>query len=432
MAFKTNLQRSLEQGLRRILRDIRWSRIHDFGPTEDSFPEGPAPVLNVRPNIDLAVLAFDQNNQLAAAANVLISRDAPKGFIAELSENLEATDVVWQRWNQQRWDGNEDWAQATSGTRKDQLLRGDAEAGELPFMSPYPASLFAVPLAYFVMEEVERGTLNLKRVRQPLADALRVSSNEATRELLQLLHERGLVNKMNRRFEQLGLGTIQIKGTDPPTGSDWQVDKITMTSLDTTKLFWLLTNDQPQQILWRNTKGEPVRSSLNASSRSFLQKLLTQEAFNEALSTSNFGVYRHDGRRKGPAEIQAGIPGRAPARWIDPVTGVVRFESDGTLFDYGEDVRPFNRDGSTREFSHKTGLTYNFGSDGGIVRPLDDDMGWHYVVAFNSNLGYRYTDREHADAKSYPLYGDPSIAYTQEIPRLGRHLDQLLEPLLHG
>ncbi|WP_438982482.1 hypothetical protein [Vulcanococcus sp.] len=72
MAFKTNLQRSLEQGLRRILRDIRWSRIHDFGPTEDSFPEGPAPVLNVRPNIDLVVLAFDQNNQLAAATNVLV------------------------------------------------------------------------------------------------------------------------------------------------------------------------------------------------------------------------------------------------------------------------------------------------------------------------------------------------------------------------
>jgi hypothetical protein len=64
------------------------------------------------------------------------------------------------------------------------------------------------------------------------------------------------------------------------------------------------------------------------------------------------------------------------------------------------------------------------------VEATDGSGNYSYVVAMFSNLGYRYTDLQFADQKSYPLYGEPSIAYTQEIPRLGHNIDQLMHQLL--
>jgi hypothetical protein len=93
---------------------------------------------------------------------------------------------------------------------------------------------------------------------------------------------------------------------------------------------------------------------------------LGNQAFHEALSTSNFGG------QQGRDGVEPGIPARVPQRWIDPASGVVRLQSDGDTIDYDQDVRPFNRAGASRRFAHKTGITYNFGSNAGLVRPLRD------------------------------------------------------------
>lgn len=173
-----------------------------------------------------------------------------------------------------------------------------------------------------------------------------------------------------------------------------------------------------------------MRSSLSPASRRLLLRQLGDQAFNEALSTSKIGVIRRQGQRLGPARVQPGIPARVPRRWIDPISGVVQFRSDGEAIDYGQDVRPFNRKAASRHFAHKTRITYNFGSDAGLMRPLRKQPGGHYAIAFLSNLGYRYAVSRFAGRSSYPVFDSPGpIAYTQEIPRLGRHVDALLQRL---
>ena len=412
---------TLATELKRLLRGMRFDRIRDFGPEEGVFPEGGAQPLSQRPYLDLAVIAFDRRRQPVAVANALLSPELPKGLEVTLTPSLEAANVDWQPWDQQRWD-------AATTNAGPMLPFG----GKSPFMSPYPASLFKLPLAYAVLERVDVGELQFEAVRDPIERMITVSDNQATRDLLQLLHSRAAMGDLNRRFRQLGLGTIQIRGTDPETGGNWQPGRITMTALDTVKLLWLLENPDPQRVLWHTSEGQPVRSSLSARSRQFLLEQLADQGLNEALSSSNFGVFRHNGERHGPRTIQPGIPARVPERWIDPITGIVSLISDGDRLDYGQDVRPFNAEAADSRFSHKTGLTYNFGSDAGLVESLKGSSrpGRHYAVAFLSNLGYRYTDPAFADQTSYPALNDPMpVGYTQEIPRLGRELDNLMQEL---
>ena len=420
----------LGRGLQRQLQRLRWQRIHDYGPIEGQFPAGGAPALSQPPNIDLAVLAFDDRQRLRAAANVLLSRDHPEGLIVGLSDDLTSRGVLWQRWDQQRWDGPKGWTTNPARDANDLLLPEQAGADGTPFMSPYPASLFKLPVAYLVLEQVDAGRLPLAAVRRPLRRMITVSDNQATQELLRLLAETPGLEASNARLRQLGLETIQLGGIDPTTGGNWQLGQITMTALDSVKLLWLLHNRDPERVLWRNRAGQPVRSSLSPASRRRLLRQLGDQAFNEALSTSNFGVMRRQGQRLGPVGVQPGIPARVPRRWIDPISGVVQFRSDGEAIDYGQDVRPFNRTAASRHFAHKTGITYNFGSDAGLVRPLRGQPGAHYAIAVLSNLGYRYADSRFADRSSYPVFDSPGpIAYTQEIPRLGRHVDALLQRL---
>lgn len=425
MAWPFSRSRSnlLSDGLSRLLRGIRFDRIRDFGPEEDVFPQGGAKPLKQLPYLDLAVIAFDRHRQPVAVANALLSPDLPRGLAVQITPDLEAANVRWQPWDQQRWDH----PTAESRPAWESFVDGRA-----PFMSPYPASLFKLPLAYALLERVDAGEFSFEALREPIERMITVSDNQATRELLQLLHSRGAMGDVNRRFRQLGLGTIQIRGTNPDTGRDWQPGKITMTALDTVKLLWLLDNTEPERVLWRNAEGQPVRSSLSARSRRFLLDQLGDQALNEALSTSNFGVFRRNGEQQGPQAIQPGIPARVPERWIDPVTGIVNVVSDGDQLNYDQDVRPFNAEAADSRFSHKTGLTFNFGSDAGLVESLTGSgKPWrHYAVAFLSNLGYRYTDPVFADQTSYPALNDPMpVGYTQQIPRLGRELDNLVQQL---
>jgi hypothetical protein len=87
-------------------------------------------------------------------------------------------------------------------------------------------------------------------------------------------------------------------------------------------------------------------------------------------------------------------------------------------------VRFYNDKVAEVSFAHKTGLTYNYGSDAGIVESLPGKPYRHYIIAYLSNLGYRYIDDVFAVRQSYP-YLDPvgGIAYTQRIPTLGKMID---------
>jgi hypothetical protein len=102
----------------------------------------------------------------------------------------------------------------------------------------------------------------------------------------------------------------------------------------------------------------------------------------------------------------------------------------GTAFD--RDTRPCNATAEV-EFLHKTGLTENYGSNGGLVKELPGKPRRHYVIVLLSNLGYRYYDEAVAgflDIKKgedgYP-YAATGISYTQRIPALGRALDKRMK-----
>ena len=260
-----------------------------------------------------------------------------------------------------------------------------------------------------------------RAIRDWMDPMITYSDNRSTQALLQLLHRREEVDAMNADFGRLGLGTLQINGTDPRTGGNWQPGEIHMTALDTARLLWLIDGAPDDYVLWQTPEGDPVTSAeLSDSSRAYLKNLLAQQGYNEALSTSNFGTYERGGVIVGAPNTLPGIPSLVPDRWINPEDGTVTV--DGVA--YGQDVRFYNDNLAEVSFAHKTGLTYNYGSDAGIVESLPGQPYRHYIIAYLSNLGYRYTDEVFADRTSYP-YLDPvgGIAYTQRIPSLGKAID---------
>ena len=229
------------------------------------------------------------------------------------------------------------------------------------------------PKAAAVAAAAEGETRTIRDWMDPM---ITVSSNHATRAMLKLLHDRNDLPAMHAELRGLGLGTLQINGTNPGTGGNWQPGSIHMTSLDTARLLWLIEGGSGT--LWLRPDGQPVLASLlSPGSRAFLKSLLDDQAFHEALST---------GSLCGKANVRPGIPALVPARWINP---------DGTEtaggFPYGQDVRPCNAAAEV-VFGHKTGLTFNYGSNAGIVRSLPGQPERRYVISFISSLGYRYTD----------------------------------------
>ncbi len=90
---------------------------------------------------------------------------------------------------------------------------------------------------------------------------------------------------------------------------------------------------------------------------------------------------------------------------------------------YGRDVRPCNAAAEV-SFAHKTGITFNYGADAGIVESLPNKPYRHYIIAFLANQGYRYTDPVFADRASFPCFDAVGgICYTQRIPALAKQID---------
>jgi hypothetical protein len=219
------------------------------------------------------------------------------------------------------------------------------------------------------------------------------------------LHDLEAVEPLNATFRDLGLATLQVRGTNPQTGG-WWLD-MNMSALDTARLLLVIAGTPGK--LWRTPDGRAVTASLlSPSSRRFFAARLGQQGLNQALSTVNWCG------RSYPAE---GIPQRVPERWIRSTDGTVTV--DGRL--YRRDVRPCNRRAEVT-FAHKTGLSMEAAADVGIVRSLPGAPGRHYIVAVFTNIGQRFSD---ADKPADPP-GTYPVAYTEKIAKLGHRIDEIM------
>lgn len=417
----------------KLLDSVRASRFQDvidYGPYNDACPgAGFCPAIAPRianpPNVDIAVIQLDEQGNVVDAANIILSRDYPQGLMVPLDDNLNASGVRWLRWDIERSDGGsfssktgdrlttKGWDNNPALLPSDDIVPGRANA-PLRFMSPYPASLFKILVAYRVMRLVDAGSLKLddsivynnktRTVRDWMNAMITWSDNTSTYALLKWMHSKGEVDKMNQEFQSLGLATLQVNGTDPNTGSGWTPGQIHMTAMDTARLLLLI----------EGANGGPALGALNPSSRAYLQELLRLQQFNEVLNTGNFC---------GDPNVLPGIPAVVPNEIIGP-DGTVTSTDD---VPYGQDVRPC-KGAAEVIFLHKTGLTTNYGSDAGIVRSLPGAPYRRYVIAFLANLGYRYTDPVFAGRKSAPCFDDVGgICYTQRIAGVARLVDDFMK-----
>jgi hypothetical protein len=435
---------SLERGLLSAVRAAGFEDVIDFGPVEEACPyqswcPASSPAVSRPPNVDVAVIELRRNGRARRAANVVLSRDYPEGRMVPIDRNLGARDVRFRRWDIDRWNGGtfasdgtqtatKGWADNPPRTAADDIVAGREQAA-LEFMAPYPASLFKLIVAFHTLRLVDRGVLDLdasyaydpaggcggaapgsETNRRWLDWMITSSDNRAACALLKQLHGLGEVAGMNAELGDLGLGTLQVDGTSAQTGGIWQPGQIHMTALDTARLLWLIEGGPG--VLWNRPDGHPVTERLlSDSSRALLRHLLAEQGFNDALSTTNFCGLEYP---------SPGIPQRTAERWIDPDDGTVTVAG----IPYGQDVRPCNAAAEVT-FAHKTGLTYNYGSDAGIVQSLTGKPSRRYVVAFLSNLGYRYSDARFATSEALPCFG-VGVCYTQKIAQLGKRVDDLL------
>ena len=435
---------SLARGLQSAVRATSFDEVVDFGSVDDACPyqswcPSPAPTIASLPNVDVAVIELGRDGRARTAANVLLSRDHPEGLVVPIDRNLGAGAVRFRRWDIDRWNGGtfasdgtqtttKGWADNPPRTAVDDIVAGREQAA-VEFMSPYPASLFKLLVAFHTLRLADRGTLDLQARyaydpaggcggaapgsetnRQWLDWMITSSNNRAACALLKQLHGLGEVAGMNAELAELGLGTLQVNGTSALTGGIWQPGQIHMTALDTARLLWLIEGGPG--VLWNRPDGRAVTARLlSDSSRALLRQLLAEQGFNVALSTTNFCGLEYPG---------PGLPQQIAERWIDPDDGTVTVEG----IPHGQDVRPCNAAAEVT-FAHKTGLTYNYGSDAGIVRSLPGKPGRRYVIAFLSNLGYRYSDARFATSKALPCFG-LGVCYTEKIAQLGKRVDDLL------
>ena len=402
--------RTLERGLLEAVRAV------DFHQVLDWRRQG-QPVAWM-PNVDVAVIELDAQGRPVAAADVLLSRDYPRARGVPVDGKTLGTRAVrFTRWDADRWSGKTAWADAG-----EPLVPGRA-AADVRFMAPYPASLFKILIAYGVLRRVDRGELSLdtpvgeRPLRAWVDPMITESNNDATAQLVKLLHERGGMARLNADLAELGLDTLQVNGTSPTTGRSWQPGSIHMTALDTARLFLLIEGGPGT--LWKTPRGRAVTAAeLSGPSRAFLQQVLAEQGYAEGLSSTVVC---------GDVNARPGLPVAEPARWL---------AEDGTATvgtsAFQRDTRPCNAAAEV-EFLHKTGQTENYGSDAGIVRALPGQAPRRYVIAFLSSLGYRYYDAGVAGAADFTdeENGFPrvktGIHFTQRIAQLGRRVDALLE-----
>ncbi|NJK62223.1 MAG: serine hydrolase [Synechococcaceae cyanobacterium SM2_3_1] len=433
----TALPFSLNDLLLTCLKAVDWQAILDYEQGDH---------LKFLPSIDLAVILFPTDTaKPIQSGHVLLARHLPQGYASRIDpETLAVTDVRWcrdlgpeGRWDQRIWTPHT-WAS---------LLPGQTG---VDFISPYPASVLKLLVGVGIMQTVEQDRISLdqdleyKSSLQPVArwmeQMLQLSDDRATFALIKLLHDlrviqtqeaqpdcpcaqrqqrQDRINLLNSSLACRGLLTLQLNNTRACDGSFYNsagagVGQIHMTAWDTVRLLWLLDPDAPPPT-WKTPAGDlpPLLSPM--SQRYLVEQLLGEQGFHDVLSTT--AVCGRPG-------VQEGIPALLPQRWIDPDGCRVRLQDNQEWQDYTQDVRPCNA-GAEVTFAHKTGLTKNYASDVGIVRGLPDrGHHRHYIIAFFSNLGYRYTDQIHPGEAKYASGRERAIWYTQRIATLAHLIDQ--------
>ena len=351
----------------------------DFANTPDSWHGGSA-IANF-PSIDLAVAVFPRGHargQRTRCANVLFSREHPQGVIGEIGmggmggtgggalRNVRFDrDVQDAKGNSIAWQAGRNWRQINWQP----VTARAAGAGTLRFVAPYPASLLKLMVAVGVGMALDRGLIgDWPAAVEPM---IVVSDNDATTELVALLHRVGMVDALNARFAAVGLATLQLNDTQQDGG--WRngdgagVGHIHMTAWDSVRLLWLLDADAPP------APWLPAGTVLlQPATREHLRGVLQRQQLDHVLSSGSL------------RNVPGWLPGLADAP----------------------------------AFAHKTGNTDNYASDAGILRTDDGNHdgthdGTHAIVALLSNLGTRYA----------PQAG---CATTWRVPALGAAIGRLL------
>jgi len=416
---------SLAGALLAALAAARFDELRDAGPVEGRCPGDPAcpfplPQVAAVPQLDLAVILLDAQGRAVEAASVQLDPASPGGRVLSLDRNLAVRGVRFRRWSADRRDGL-----AVPFAEADDVAPSRRSGPD--FMAPYPASLFKLLVAFHVERRAALGLLELDRpvgdlpglpppgepmvapeirpLREWVERMITESDNRATRAVLRHLHARGEVEVLNRDFAALGLDTLRIDGTSPFDGGRWAPGEIQATAMDVARLLWLVAGGPGT--LWRSPIGAPVtRAVLPEPARARLQMLLADQAFHEALSA---------GSRCGDGP--AGIPAQVPLRFVDQQTGL---EAAGDRA-WRSDVRPCNTAAQVR-FLHKTGLTWSYASDAGIVEALPGRPPRRYVVAVLTAAGTRFVDPEDADAAHHPCDARAACV-TRKLAELGAAID---------
>jgi hypothetical protein len=405
-------QTGLDRALRGALERARFDQVIDLGP--EGGPPRRAPIAR-RPSVDVAVIAFPEGCP-PAFADAMISRDFEGVHTSRFDPaTLAVKGVRFRRWDQDRWDGD---APPEPFTEADDVVPPRAGEAAIDFTVPYPASNFKLLVAAKILELAARGDLRLddlfshgkrsRSLRAWMADMITVSDDDSTQALVRALHAMGEAEKINELFERLGLSTLQMHDTSKTTGRSWHPGKFHMSAWDTARLLWLLDPDAPPPA-WKAPGGAPVdRGFIGAESRRMLLGFMSEQAYQDVLGTAGLC---------GVPKTSRGIPALLPERWIPDE------RNGGDRSARAPDIRACNA-AARVTFAHKTGLTHNFGSDAGIVRGIPGRARRHYIIAFFSNLGHRYTD---ADKASGPNPCEElGICYTQRIAALGAAVDAAL------
>jgi hypothetical protein len=422
----------LSDGLARAVAEAGFDGLVDF----DRIVDGSAQPAAFLPNVDVALIELSRSGRVVGAANVLYDRDAPEGFQVEVDrESLSADGVEFSRWRQGRWDSAAAWEAGPAA--------GDvtvpAEDADKRYMAAYPASVLKLMVAYSTLRLVDQGRLGLDEsiafhtvdgrgcaygpgdggpqdgAEDTVAgwlDAMTTySDNFSTCVLLQAIHDAGAIESSNEHFAEIGLPSLRMRPSMPEVGNGWSSGTMSMGALDTAKLLLLVAGGPGK--LWEAPDGRPVtaRSGLSEDSRSAFLADLAEQSFNEVLNPVNLC---------GSGDAVQGIPSTVPQRWVQDDGHVV---TEG--IDFGFDTRPCH-EAAEVEFAHKTGLTYNAGSDAGIVRALPGEDGRRYIVAVLSNVGNRFGDADWADSDPNACEGSPYVCYPRAFGRLGAAVDDLV------
>jgi hypothetical protein len=341
-------------------------RAQRFETTPDKLQDG-AP-LGWHPAVDLAVVVFPRGDAAPVCANVLFSREHPRGLVARFGAGFGPVDNIGFQADVRdaagesiAWLPQADWSR----------IAFPAWFGAGPrFVAPYPASLLKMMVAVGVGRLVDTGrsdwALPLSHAGQArpvgdcLYDMITVSSNEATSALVAHLHARGAIrreggrevhNELHDLFAAQGLPGLRIANTQPDGGwgnaAGSGVGQIQMTAWDALRLMWRLDAAAPVQM-------PPL---VSAASRAVIRRALDEQQLHHNLNSESLRA----------------LPGWVPGIPTPPA-----------------------------RFAHKTGNTQNYASDAGIVH--DGEL--HYLIAVLTSVGMRYAP--HADAST-----------TWKLPALG-------------